>query len=298
MHHNTEDGQDQQSADQENSTGRSIDADDKTPSTEASLPAEQLQTNNPKPVTDNMEVHHHTHHPKRWKEYFWEFFMLFLAVFCGFLAEIQVEHYVEHQREQQYVKTLLEDLDVDSVRLKAAIGRAELMLAKSDSVLLMYVKKDYLKPGLEKRFAIVAHIAGYSIDIAFSDRTSSQLKGSGSLRLIRNKEVTDSILLYWNTQDRIQLTRDRYESFRLESRKIGWKVFDWYPWNYAQSPILKEVPDLFEQTGIYDATLLHEYVNAVSASYSTVKTQYIWYLKGAFRQNRNLSYLIRKQYKM
>ena len=35
-----------------------------------------------------MEVHQHTHTPrKKWTHYFWEFLMLFLAVFCGFLAE-------------------------------------------------------------------------------------------------------------------------------------------------------------------------------------------------------------------
>ena len=64
-----------------------------------------------------MEVHHHTHHPKRWKEYFWEFFMLFLAVFCGFLAELQLEHYIENQREKQFMVTLIEDLKSDSVVL-------------------------------------------------------------------------------------------------------------------------------------------------------------------------------------
>jgi hypothetical protein len=262
------------------------------------IPTEVPQATEHKPSSKTMEVHHHTHHPKKWKEYFWEFFMLFLAVFCGFLAEIQVEHYVEHQREQQYVRTLIEDLEVDSARLAGAIGRAELMIAKADSMLIMYVKRDYLKPELEGRFAIVSHIAGYSIDIAFSDRTSSQLKGSGSLRLIRNKAVTDSILLYWNTQDRIQLTRDRYESFRLESRKIGWKVFDWYAWNFGSSetPVLSLLPDLTQKVGIYDASLLNEYVNAISASYSTVKTQYLRSLKGALRQNRNMSRLIIKEY--
>jgi len=34
-----------------------------------------------------MEVHHHTHHPKKWKEYVSEFFMFFLAVSMGFIAE-------------------------------------------------------------------------------------------------------------------------------------------------------------------------------------------------------------------
>jgi hypothetical protein len=69
-----------------------------------------------------MEVHHHTHHPKRWKEYFWEFFMLFLAVFCGFLAEIQVEHYVEHQREKKYMLSLKEELVEDTVKFATSMA--------------------------------------------------------------------------------------------------------------------------------------------------------------------------------
>ena len=64
-----------------------------------------------------MEVHHHTHHPKKWKEYFWEFFMLFLAVFCGFLAELQLEHYIESQREKKYITHLMQDLSKDSANL-------------------------------------------------------------------------------------------------------------------------------------------------------------------------------------
>jgi len=43
-----------------------------------------------------MEVHTHTHSPrKKWAHYFWEFLMLFLAVFCGFLAEYKLEHTIE-----------------------------------------------------------------------------------------------------------------------------------------------------------------------------------------------------------
>ena len=40
-----------------------------------------------------MEVHHHSHHPKKWKEYITEFLMLFLAVTLGFLAEYLREVY-------------------------------------------------------------------------------------------------------------------------------------------------------------------------------------------------------------
>ena len=41
-----------------------------------------------------MEVHHHSHHPKKWKEYLTEFLMLFLAVSMGFVAENLREKHV------------------------------------------------------------------------------------------------------------------------------------------------------------------------------------------------------------
>ncbi len=55
-------------------------------------PSEQLQTTNPKPQTETMEVHHHghVHEKKKWKEYLSQFLMLFLAVFCGFSVPCRV----------------------------------------------------------------------------------------------------------------------------------------------------------------------------------------------------------------
>ena len=47
-----------------------------------------------------MEVHHHSHHPKKWKEYVTEFIMLFAAVTLGFFAENYREHQLEKNREK------------------------------------------------------------------------------------------------------------------------------------------------------------------------------------------------------
>ena len=60
-----------------------------------------------------MEVHHHSHHPKKWKEYLTEFIMLFAAVTLGFFAENQREHFVERHRETQYLESLMDDLAKD-----------------------------------------------------------------------------------------------------------------------------------------------------------------------------------------
>ena len=51
-----------------------------------------------------MEVHHHSHHLKKWKEYISEFLMLFAAVTLGFFAENLREHQIEKHREIQFLK--------------------------------------------------------------------------------------------------------------------------------------------------------------------------------------------------
>ena len=83
-----------------------------------------------------MEVHAHTHTPrKKWTHYFWEFLMLFLAVFCGFLAENKREHYVEHQREKQYIRSIAEDLHSDIYMLDSIVRTRKNMDMLMDSLL-------------------------------------------------------------------------------------------------------------------------------------------------------------------
>ena len=64
-----------------------------------------------------MEVHHHSHHPKKWKEYITEFIMLFAAVTLGFFVENYREHYVEKMREGQFILDIRKDIIFDSVQL-------------------------------------------------------------------------------------------------------------------------------------------------------------------------------------
>jgi hypothetical protein len=60
-----------------------------------------------------MEVHHHSHHPKKWKEYITEFLMLFLAVSLGFLAENLREGYVEKERSHELVSSFIKDVELN-----------------------------------------------------------------------------------------------------------------------------------------------------------------------------------------
>jgi hypothetical protein len=142
-----------------------------------------------------MEVHTHTHTArKKWTHYFWEFLMLFLAVFCGFLAENLREHYVEHQREKQFIKTLVEDVHNDIHGLNEAIIAFTLINRHIDS-LIPLLKDNNMGKNAK---AIYQHAVWlhYYYKVTYFDRTIEQLKSSGNFRLIRNKDVSSSIMEY------------------------------------------------------------------------------------------------------
>ena len=146
-----------------------------------------------------MEVHHHAHTSrKKWTHYFWEFLMLFLAVFAGFMAENQREHYVEHMREKQFIRSLINDLKVDTARLNRLIedrNAREINLDSLTSLLNdknagLYTKQIYFLATTIPRITVSQFTA--------NDGTMQQLKNAGGLRLIRSHAITDSIINYDN----------------------------------------------------------------------------------------------------
>ena len=172
-----------------------------------------------------MEVHHHAHSArKKWTHYLWEFLMLFLAVFCGFLAENQREHIIEHQREKQFMRSMVEDLQNDTIELQKAIGKEKIIATYSDSVVILL--RGY-KPGDKLPFSFdnIFGKAGMQQSIIHTDRTSSQLKNSGSMRMIRDKEVNEKILAYWKQIEETNISRDRYMVYRNATRELGFGLF-------------------------------------------------------------------------
>ena len=72
-----------------------------------------------------MEVHHHPdlHHKKKnFKEYFLEFLMIFLAVTLGFFAENIRESIKDKNQLHEYVQSMVNDLQSDTVMYNEAIN--------------------------------------------------------------------------------------------------------------------------------------------------------------------------------
>ena len=162
-----------------------------------------------------MEVHHHpiaigSHIPrKKWTHYFWEFLMLFLAVFCGFLAEYQLEHKIENQREKQYMQSFIYDLENDTANLNAGFTLKDQRINAIDSVFLFFETN----PDAEKvPGAVYRHIQRTLWDRHYrrNSTTIDQLKNAGGLRLIRKKNIRDSIASYDLQWQRAEFWREAY----------------------------------------------------------------------------------------
>src|SRR5882672_9541688 len=147
--------------------------------------------------TENMEVHKHPHHvthKKKWGEYLLEFIMLFLAVFLGFSAENLRERIVEHNIEKDYIHSLVEDLKSDTLQSNKVVILLNSRIAGVDSLITALSSPGIIENS-NNAYRLWSKNIGFP-DFISNDRTIQQLKNSGGLRLIRNKAVSDSIMIY------------------------------------------------------------------------------------------------------
>lgn len=139
-----------------------------------------------------MEVHHHSHNPKKWSEYFTEFIMLFAAVTLGFFAENLREHQIEKHREIQYLKNIHLDLQRDLIEIDRTLDyntRKQNFGLQLSELYAKGVDRD-----LPKFYYLVKSLALRRL-FQHSNNGLEQLKNAGGLRLIEDDEIIQQIQL-------------------------------------------------------------------------------------------------------
>jgi hypothetical protein len=144
-----------------------------------------------------MEVHHHSHHPKKWKEYITEFLMLFLAVTLGFFAENVREHQIEKSREVQLMKSMVSDLNKNESLLKNQLNALTARKISCDSLAYLLNSKNSEKYGADI-YMNARRLGFYGREYPLASRSLDQLKNSGMFRLIEFNDVADSLSHYDN----------------------------------------------------------------------------------------------------
>jgi hypothetical protein len=212
-------------------------------------------------------------HVKKLKEYVFEFFMLFLAVAAGFYSDYQREQFADRHKEQEYMQSMAADVQQDLTNLNSAMSELSSFKSGLDS-LAAYCSSGNLTDSVQRNLYDLNLRYLRLVPITFSDRTSSQLKYSGSMRLIRKKQVADSILNYWQQIDYFNYVAPRQENFRIKARELSFKIFDYriydLDYGFLKNHLRNDRPHLFST----DRALLNEYANFVLSGRTSL---YIYY---------------------
>ena len=147
-----------------------------------------------------MEVHHHSHHPKKWKEYITEFLMLFLAVTLGFFAENVREHQIEKHREISYLKNVHEDLQLDIKNIENVMSQNTVRLQAMDTLFQAINNKTITNEDVYYYIRNLALRATFESSHVGLD----QIKSAGGLRMIKNPDIISGIQEYERALDALE----------------------------------------------------------------------------------------------
>ena len=209
-----------------------------------------------------MEVHHHPEVEKKgFKEYLLEGLMIFLAVFMGFIAENIREHIADRNRETEYMESLVKDLKLDTAVLGRADYLKEQRVSAIDSILTYFSRNMNARKIPVSMFRQMRR-SQWDMFFIHHSGTIDQLKNSGGLRLIRKKQVIDSIEMYYQLVQRSESRNSVYFDNQQASYAISEKL-----WNAADN--IKNLRDYYLTQKPYPDTgfttintaYLNEYLN-------------------------------------
>ncbi len=171
-----------------------------------------------------MEVHHphHPTHKKKWGEYLLEFLMLFLAVSMGFVAENVREKYVERERSEELIQAFIIDVKSNQSQLDSLIIQNQRCSNYFDSLSINHASIDHSID----LFELSKNLDFWMYRFMNRKTIFEQMKSSGSLRYIQNKDKLKAILQYEehaNLAESRSLeleTKQYYEQFRPSLEKL------------------------------------------------------------------------------
>ena len=250
-----------------------------------------------------MEVHAHTHTPrKKWTHYFWEFLMLFLAVTLGFFVENQREHIVERQRATQYAKALVRDLEKDTVEIRDVMRENKIILACFDSARSIIHQRinNYMAPGA---FYYYSNVVASAPSVSWNDATIIQITQSGNLRYFTNSELVNKISYYYSQINYGKLLNANDRGVRDKSMEIRSRVLNNYEYarfsTYSTDDWLRLPETLMKKlfpVQTNDANLLNEFANSFETRKRQVRILTTRDYSNALKLARELIALLKKEY--
>lgn len=174
---------------------------------EKTLPnnTEKSESTHPK---ETIEVHHHPKvEKKKVKEYLMEGLFIFIAVSLGFIADNIREHFSNKEIEKRNMELIADNLRGDIENIKKNIRYNEEKVKILDT-LISYKGIKNVDSLYSQRFSYLVTKSIYNPTFFSNTAAIDQMKFSGSLRLVKNKEILSGIYKYEGMNEHIATNRE------------------------------------------------------------------------------------------
>ncbi|MEI6696055.1 MAG: hypothetical protein WCO13_08300 [Bacteroidota bacterium] len=159
-----------------------------------------------------MEVHHHPDiRKKNFKEYIFEGLMIFMAVTLGFFGERLRENLTEQAKENELMVSMIEDTQTDIANIEKIIALNKTRVLKLDTIsnrCFNYGKNGNNDASL---YSLIKSCIRHPDFVSPVERTMSQLKNAGGMRLIQKQAAVDNIIYYDDILKKLLNQQDYYE---------------------------------------------------------------------------------------
>jgi hypothetical protein len=211
-----------------------------------------------------------------------------ILVVIGILIALQINNWnqikTDRKVEQQYISSLIEDAKTDLSNFKNAITLNEKRINSLDS--LIYRCYNYNTKNKKDPELIMWYINSIVRPdfVLQTDRTLSQLKNSGGMRLIEDKTKINAIVTYEESFERLYNQQVWYEDGLKNLLNAGVPVFN-YKYIQLYIQLSEKNFDLDLETFIRTARLLNTNNNLIielgnrASLYSIITYSYLNYLE-------------------
>lgn len=147
-----------------------------------------------------MEVHHHSHHPKKWKEYITEFIMLFAAVTLGFFAENLREHTIINEKIEKNKTAILKDLKQDAITIDSIYKNEDILINefnKTIYTLSLYKQNKINENQLLDSIKSLPFLVAGTATLYMNNSSFKNMQSSGLLSNLDNVQLKTQLSYYY-----------------------------------------------------------------------------------------------------
>lgn len=233
---------------------------------------------------------------KRWNVYLLEFALIFLAVTLGFFAESIRERMGDGEKELEFIQSMIEDARTDSARIQICIQENRFRVRALDTLsrwLTHYEKQVIPDPEIYRLYLIGLYHPDF---VTPTERTMTQLKYAGGMRLIRKKAAVDAMVQYDDMAKNLIDQQAFYELYQNSSIEQSFKLLNYKEFGFNEkgaAPAIARTARLLD----HDPVKIIEFGNRVT-TYMGVVIFYNVRLEEMQRQSARLIQTLKKEYKL